>query len=34
MAIYLYTSESSRFVYLEYGIGYYAMTQSFEDISF
>ena len=30
IAIYVYASESSRFILLENGIGYYAMTQRFE----
>ena len=33
IAIYVYASESSRFALLENGIGYYAVTESLEDIS-
>ena len=33
IATYVYASESSRFTLLENDIGYYAVTQSLEDIS-
>ena len=33
IAVYVYASESSRFVLLEDGIGYYVMTYSLEDVS-
>ena len=32
IAIYVYASESSRFALLRNGVGYYAITESLEDI--
>ena len=33
IAVYVYAFESSRFAFLENGIGYYVMIYSLEDIS-